>query len=171
MSFRLKGLVVVSAVALAGACGGVSETPADGDTAPIDDVRNRYVAAYNAGDAAGVAALFAEDAVSMPDHRPALEGRAAIERDAQEMFSQYNVSIDVTPGETEVTGDIAHEHGRFSVSLTPRAGGDAMTQTGKYLVILKRGSDGTWLIHHDIDNTSEMPPGPAAAAEVPAGQP
>jgi ketosteroid isomerase-like protein len=63
-------------------------------------------------------------------------------------------------------GDIAHEHGTFSVTVTPKAGGNAMTNTGKYLVILKRGSDGTWLIHHDIDNANEPPspqPAPPAA--------
>jgi uncharacterized protein (TIGR02246 family) len=149
-------------IVIGAGCTSSTPQPTTTDTAPIDDVRNRYVAAYNAGDAAGVAALFAEDAVSMPDHAPALMGRAAIENSMKQTFAQNTVNITVTPGETEITGDIAHEHGTFSVTVTPKAGGNAMTETGKYLVILKRGSDGTWLVHHDIDNTN-APPNPQPA--------
>lgn len=159
--------VFVPAIVLAAACGGSPEVPTSGDTAPIDDVRNRYIAAYNAGDAAGVAALFAEDAISMPDHGEALEGRAAIESHLRDVFMQFSASTAITAGETEVIGDIAHEHGSFTVTLTPKAGGDARTETGKYLVILKKGSDGAWLLHHDIDNSNVPPPAPAAPS--PAG--
>ena len=159
MILRLRVLPLLFSIVIGAACASSTPQPATTDTAPIDDVRNRYVAAYNAGDAAGVAALFAEDAVSMPDHAPALVGRAAIENSIKQTFAQNSVNITVTPGETEITGDIAHEHGTFSITVTPKAGGNAMTETGKYLVILKRGSDGTWLVHHDIDNTN-APPSP-----------
>ena len=159
MVLRLRVLPLLFSIVIGAACTSSTPQPATTDTAPIDDVRNRYVAAYNSGDAAGVAALFAEDAVSMPDHAPALVGRAAIENSLKQTFAQTSVNITVTPGETEITGDIAHEHGTFSITVTPKAGGNAMTETGKYLVILKRGSDGTWLVHHDIDNTN-APPSP-----------
>jgi uncharacterized protein (TIGR02246 family) len=156
-------LLALCAVVAAAACAGNTPQATTTDTAPIDEVRNRYVAAYNAGDAAGVAALFAEDAIDLPDHQPALEGRAAIENNLKEMFAQNTVAISITPDETEIVGDIAHEHGTFSVTITPKAGGGPMTDSGKYLVILKRGSDGAWLLHHGMDNTSVPPPQPAAA--------
>jgi uncharacterized protein (TIGR02246 family) len=162
MVLRLRVLPLLFSIVIGAACTSSTPQPATTDTAPIDDVRNRYVAAYNSGDAAGVAALFAEDAVSMPDHAPALVGRAAIESSLKQTFAQNSVNIAVTPGETEITGDVAHEHGTFSITVTPKAGGNAMTETGKYLVILKRGSDGTWLVHHDIDNTN-APPSPQPA--------
>jgi ketosteroid isomerase-like protein len=47
------------------------------------------------------------------------------------------------------------------VTVTPKAGGNAMTENGKYLVILKRQGDGPWLIHHEIGNSSEPMPAPA----------
>ena len=158
MRFRLHA--ILSAMLFAVACGGSSTTATPGDTAPIDEIRNKYIAAFNAGDAAGVAAVFAEDAVSMPDHHAAVEGKAAIESYMRETFAQFTPNITVTPGETEVMGDIAHEHGTFTTTMTPKAGGNAMTDTGKYLVILKRGSDGRWLVHHDIDNTNAPPTAP-----------
>ena len=154
--------VFVLAIVSAAACSG-SQVSTPGDPAPINDIRNRYIAAYNAGDAAAIAALFTEDAVSMPDHRAALIGRAAIENHLRDVFMQFSTSISITPGDTDVAGDVAHEHGTFSVTLTPKAGGNAMTETGNYLVVLKKGSDGNWLVHHDIDNSNVPHPAPAPA--------
>ena len=164
MRFRL--LAILSAMLCAAACGGSSTSATPGDTAPIDEIRNKYIAAFNAGDAAGVAAVFAEDAVSMPDHHGALEGKAAIETYMRETFAQFTPNITITPGQTEVMGDVAHEHGTFTTTMTPKAGGNAMTDSGKYLVILKRGSDGRWLVHHDIDNTNAPPAVPAEQAKT-----
>jgi uncharacterized protein (TIGR02246 family) len=165
----IGGVVPWVAVVACAACASPQppqETAASTDPTPINDIRSRFQAAYNAGDAAAVAALFADDAVSMPDHEPALEGKAAIEKRMQEVFAQYSPSISITPGETEVHGDVAHEHGTYTIELTPKAGGTAMKDNGKYLVILKREADGTWKIHHDIDNSSNPPPG-APAPEKP----
>ena len=161
---RFSQYAVFAAIVSAAACGGSSTPATPGDTTPVAEVRNKYVAAFNAGDAAGVAALFAEDAVSLPAHHAALEGRAAIESYMRDTFAQYTTNITVTPGETEVVGDIGHEHGAFTITMTPKTGGNAMTDTGKYLVVLKRGSDGRWLLHHDIDNTTAPPPTPASQA-------
>jgi len=161
---RFRCHAILSAMLFTAACGGSTTSTTPGDTAPIDEVRNKYMTAFNAGDSAAVAALFAEDAISMPDHHTAVEGRAAIESYLRETFAQYTPKISITPGETEVMGDVAHEHGTFTTTMTPKSGGNAMTDTGKYLVILKRGSDGQWLVHHDIDNTNAPPPAPAAEA-------
>jgi uncharacterized protein (TIGR02246 family) len=157
---RSRLTFVVLAIVIAAACSG-SQVATPGDPAPVNAIRDKYIAAYNAGDAAAVAALFAEDAVSMPDHRAALVGRAAIESYFRDVFMQFSASVSVTPGETDVTGDVAHEHGTFSVTLTPKAGGSATTETGNYLVVLKKGSDGNWLVHHDIDNSNVPHPAPA----------
>lgn len=164
MPFKLGfSIAAIGAVVLASACGGAApeqaaSTPAD--PAPINDVRASYQAAYNAGDAAAVAALFTDDAISMPDHHSALEGKAAIQQYLEQIFSQYTATISITPADTEITGDVAHEHGSFSITVTPKAGGNTVTDGGKYIVILKRQSDGAWKIHHDIDNSNSPPPTP-----------
>jgi uncharacterized protein (TIGR02246 family) len=152
------------AALLATACGGTTQeepaATAPPDPAPINELRNQYMTAYNAGDAAGVAALFTDDAVSMPDHHTAISGKAAIQQFMQEMFTQYTANLTVTPGDTEISGDIAHEHGTFTGTITPKTGGGApMMQSGNYLVVLKRQPDGSWRIHHDIDNSSAPHPG------------
>ena len=52
--------------------------------------------------------------------------------------------------------------GPMTITVTPKSGGNAITDQGNYLVIAKRGADGSWKLHHDIDN-SDHPPAPAPA--------
>jgi uncharacterized protein (TIGR02246 family) len=157
MVFKLRSSgLLLCAVMFVTACGTTppAETMAPADPAPINDLRARFAAAYSAGDAAGVAELYTDDAVSMPDHHTAIVGKAAIQQYLQGIFAQYTANLTITPGDTEITGDLAHEHGTFSTTVTPKAGGNAMTDNGNYLVVLKRQADGSWKIHHDIDNSS-----------------
>jgi uncharacterized protein (TIGR02246 family) len=147
---------LLGAMVFAGACNRGMDAATD--AAVIDDVRSQYQSAYNAGDAALLASLYSVDAILMPDHHAAVAGQAAIQRYFEELFAQYTGNITITPGDTEITGDIAHEHGTFSVTVTPKVGGDAMMDNGSYLVILKRQPEGTWKLHHAIDNSSNPPP-------------
>jgi uncharacterized protein (TIGR02246 family) len=151
--------VVGTAMLTVGCGGGTPEQAATAppDPAPINELRANYLAAYNAGDAAAVAALFADDAISLPDHHAALQGRAAIQEYLEGIFSQYSTTMTITPVDTEIQGDLAHEHGTYTIQVTPKAGGETVNDDGKYVVILKRGADGAWKIHHDIDNSNRMP--------------
>lgn len=169
MSYRSKvATFLLSAMVFAAACGTAPQSATDlaADTAAVNDVRAQFQSAYNAGDAAILAALYSVDAIMMPDHHAAIEGQPAIQQYFEELFAQYTGNITITPGDTEITGDLAHEHGTFSVTVTPKAGGNAMTDNGNYLVILKRQPEGTWKLHHDIDNSSNPPPPmPGATAQ------
>jgi uncharacterized protein (TIGR02246 family) len=161
MSFKFSiTTLLLCAVVFLNACGGTTTTApqqtvtAAPDPAPINDLRSRFEAAYNAGDAAGVTALYTDDAVSMPDHHAAVQGKAALQQYFQEVFAQYTTKLSLLSPDLEINGDVAHETGIYTMIMTPKAGGNAMTQSGKYLVVLKRQPDGLWRLHHDIDNTS-----------------
>ena len=58
------------------ACGAAAPTE---DKADADQLAATWIKAFNAGDAAAVAALYAEDAHSMPTGGAAITGRSAIE--------------------------------------------------------------------------------------------
>jgi uncharacterized protein (TIGR02246 family) len=154
---------LVGAAALLSACGTGSAEQAAGapaDRTAINELRSKYQAAYNAGNAAAATAVYTDDAVSLPDHHDALQGKVAIQKYLQDTFGQYNATINLAPGDTEISGSLAHEHGTYSIKVTPKAGGETVVDDGKYIVILKRGADGTWKIHHDMDNSNRMPPMP-----------
>jgi uncharacterized protein (TIGR02246 family) len=132
------------------------------DMAAINQVRDAYVAADNAGDAAAVAALYAEDATRMPPDQPAAMGRAAIEAQLQQEYSMMTGELSVATRETKVAGDIAYDIGTNKIKLTPKAGGNAIEATGKHIVTLARQADGSWKITNLIFNTDAPMSAPPA---------
>jgi uncharacterized protein (TIGR02246 family) len=129
------------------------------DPAPINALRDQYSAAYNANDAAAVANLYADDAVSMGNHQATLEGKQAIQAYLQGQFEQNTVAMTISPQETEIAGDWAYDRGTFTITLTPKAKGKAAEDAGRYIVVLKKQADGSWKVYREIDNSSNPMPG------------
>jgi len=107
---------------------------------------------YNAGDAEGVAALYAEDAVFMAPGAPAVVGRSAIQ-DAIASDTAKSKAAGLTNKGDEVTdvgvaGDMAWITGTFSV--TDASG--TVVDKGKYVTVYRRAS-GKWPIIRDIWNS------------------
>ncbi|NIM48162.1 MAG: DUF4440 domain-containing protein [Gemmatimonadales bacterium] len=144
--------LAVLALAMAGcqAAGPLS----DQDLAAIGDLRQAYVDAVLAGDAAAVAALFTEDATEMPPNLPAAEGRAAIQ--ARYEAEGGATEFTITPAETEGRGTLAFERGTYSVTMTIEGAPEPIMDTGKYLVICEKQADGSWLMAATIWN-SDLP--------------
>lgn len=163
--------MLVCVVVLA-ACGGGAPAPAANSAAEtngINDLRAKYAGAMAASDAAALAALFTDNAVTMPDHHAAIEGRAAIQQNFMDQFAQMGMNIQILPVDTEINGETAYERGTWTMTIVPKAAGSQpMKQNGKYIVILKKQPNGSWLIQNDIDNSNDPPPGMAMPA--PAGK-
>ena len=68
----------------------------------------------------------------------------------------------VMPDQTQAVGAVAYENGTYTMTLTPKAGGDPVTNDGRYTVVLRKGTDDAWKIALDMDNTVTPPPPPAA---------
>ncbi len=136
---------------------GTSVTPADAGA--IDAVRSASAAwdkAHNAGQLDALMQLYSESAVSMPYSRPALEGRPAIEADFRSFFEGFNAKHRTTIVSLEVVGDWAIERGKYELSAAPKAGGSAIDESGKHIVI-RRKVDGAWKIQWEIWNTDAAP--------------
>jgi len=159
----LMGFVAAALAAGVPLRGGMIGTaPASVDPA-VAKVADAFAAAMNAGDAAAAAAVFAEDGIEMPPDRPALRGRAAIEKYYREMFAgPVKLSgFSLTHRESEVAGNVAYLSGVSTVTVTP-PGAPPARQTGKYVVVLKR-IGGRWFAADAIHNADgPCPPGPAA---------
>jgi uncharacterized protein (TIGR02246 family) len=125
------------------------------DPAPINAVRDRYMSMYNSGDVSGIGDLYADDAVVMNNNQEAAIGKQAIQQDAEGLVQMFTVNIAITPADTQFAGDLAYEYGTYTMSLTPKAGGEAMQNTGNYLVILKHGADGSWKLTREIGNNNK----------------
>ena len=117
--------------------------PKSAEEAAVRAVAAAFAKAYNADDAQGVAALFADDGEVVLEDGTAVRGKEAVRRHFAESFqrspgSQVDVRIDAI---TFPDPDVAKEEGTATVTL-PAEGG--RKETGRYTVLhVKRG--GRWL--------------------------
>jgi uncharacterized protein (TIGR02246 family) len=135
------------------------------DTAAVADEMKRgsgdWAAAYNAGDADKIAAMYAADAVLMPPHAPAAQGGDAIRQfvaNDSATAKANGVTLAIEPTASGASGDIAWQSGTYKIT---DAGGNAV-DAGKF-VELRQNVDGAWKITRDIWNSDNPPPAPAEA--------
>jgi uncharacterized protein (TIGR02246 family) len=127
------------------------------DQAAIRATDTAFVTAADAGDAAGLAALYLADASLMPPNARAIQGREGIRKFWGAFADAYRINISVTAEEVEGRGDLAFSRGHYTLDLTPKAKGAAPAHDeGKFLEILRRQPDGTWRYAVDM-YSSDLP--------------
>lgn len=123
--------------------GGCAESPAP-EPFP-QDIADAWVERYAAADAAGVAALYTEDAQLLPPDREVVSGRAAIREFVATTNPPGGPAFEIATVETLVFGDYAYRQGRFKV----KSPDGTPLETGKFLELWKK-INGKWLIHRDM---------------------
>ncbi|MFQ6046130.1 MAG: YybH family protein [Gemmatimonadales bacterium] len=124
------------------------------DKEAIGDVRQAFVQAVRSGDGSRIAALFTVDGVEMPPNEPIRVGRDAIAAAQLPTVMAFTL----TGEETDGMGDLAYDRGTFQITLTMEGMTEPISDNGKYLVLLRKQSDGSWLITHSIWNSDNPPP-------------
>ncbi len=104
--------------------------------------------AFNAGDAAGIAALYAEDGTLYPPNAAPVQGRTAIQEFWQG-FIDTGVKAELETLDVQVDGDLSYEVGAFT-DLAPDG---SEVDDGNYIVAWRR-VDGEWWFQHDIWNSN-----------------
>ena len=125
------------------------------DHEAIERNQDEFVERGNAGDVEGVMACCTDDIVLMPPNAPAVVGADAVRPWLAEVFEQFTTELSTTTDDIVVSGDLAYARRSFEWTLEPRAGGERFTETGKVILIYKRGPDGTWKAAVDMWNTNE----------------
>ena len=134
----------------------------DDARADIDRLRATHIAALTANDAAGWTAIFAEDAVQLPPIGAVNTGTAAIGAFNERFMAMFAVSsFNITPMGLEVHGDVAIEHGDYTIVLTPHGAPAGMSDSGKYITTYRRNDAGAWLITRDGWTSTLRPPADA----------
>ena len=103
------------------------------------------------GDAAGVAAHYTDDAALLPPEAARIDGREGIQGYWQALIDAGVRDVALTTQEVDDFGDVANEVGTISATA-PSEDGGRVQLAGKYVVVWKRGGDGTWRLHRDIWN-------------------
>lgn len=92
------------------------------------------------------AAAFTEDAVRMPPNEPLHVGRAAIEAWSATNWGPITTTeLIQTAEEIDGRGDLAYARGSYSATVVVPGVPEPISEVGKFLVILRKQPDGSWL--------------------------
>jgi uncharacterized protein (TIGR02246 family) len=159
----MRRVALLALLAAAVAC--APATPAANapdDVASVSALRDKFMQAFNSGDATAVGNLYTTDAITAESHQPTNTGRDAIVKSTTDLFSQFNVKLTLMADETKTMGDAGYDWGRYTFAMTPKAAGAPAppTDEGRYLVLLRKDTDGQWRVSRDIGSSSLPMPMP-----------
>ena len=107
-------------------------------------------------DLAGLVALFTEDCVRMPQGGPSTIGRPALEAAYRQDFAEvWRIGAIVKLNAQEITISEEYAFARGADTLVQDQDGRQMEETGKWLFVYRRQTDGTWKFHWITFNGNE----------------
>ena len=119
----------------------------------IEENLKVFIEAFNKGDAAGVAAIYAMDAKLLPPNSKLVEGQANIQTFWGGAISAGVKMVSLTTSDVTASGDYAIETGKY-VTTMPAASGGTTTDEGKFVVVWQRQGRG-WKMIRDIWNSDK----------------
>lgn len=159
MKARALVLAVLALGLASFACQPPAQEPAglsEEDVAAIRAVPQSYAEAVLVSDWAAVASHYTEDAVRLPPNALLIEGRAAIQA-AYEGLPRTFTEFSSTPLEIDGRGDLAYARGTATLTFAVEGVPEPVSDTVKYLEILRKQPDGAWLITHICWNSDQPP--------------
>lgn len=156
-------LILVLPMMLACEAGEVGETDIDPGAVPVEErasaadasaieadvaqVRDGWVTAAEAGDAATISALYADDARMIGVTGETSEGREAIQATLAEGLQGLS-DLEVNSTDMVVGRDVVSDMGTFQQTFQAPDGPEQIV-SGSYVVVLRRQDDGSWkIVHH-----------------------
>ena len=123
------------------------------DLAAIQAVNARTLEALNAGDWTRLNEVTDDDYVAIIRGTPT-SGRERLRASNQRFLEQWKDEEAWLPVETIIDGDLAFQRGSFTMTLTPRQGGEARSLAGTYMHIYQRKPDGSWALTRAMAETA-----------------
>lgn len=118
------------------------------DERAIRETHATWITAVNAGDLNRLLSMMADDVVLLsPGQTPT--GRDGFSANFSTAHQQLQIRCISELEEVGVVGEVAYTRARDSLSVTPRAGGEAMRFAGHRLTVYRKQPDGRWLLARD----------------------
>ena len=119
----------------------------EADIQAINRIIELWDEVWAAGDVDAILALVTDDYIGMESNRPAIVGKEAFRESQQSFFDEYSVQDPKSVSEeSRLAGDWAYGRGSWSGTYIPKAGGDPIHVTIKWMGISERQADGSWKI-------------------------
>lgn len=120
----------------------------------IQDLIKTYETALNANDLERILGLYGSDPVFMPQHAPALIGRAAVRAGYEQVFATLKLDIRFEVYEVEEAGDWAWAR-TSSAGRTRILAADVEVAEGNNELFVFRREQGEWRIHRYLFATNQ----------------
>jgi uncharacterized protein (TIGR02246 family) len=127
------------------------------DSDPIAKIRAEWATGMRNKQLEKVAMLYAEDATFLQPDGARLAGRAAIRDLCKTMMATYTSDLTFHSLVSERSGNLAYDSGDYTETLTKLSDGTKTTPHGTYLTVLKRQSNGAWLITQQVWTNATAP--------------
>ena len=125
--------------------------------AAVEEIEAAFIAAYNAEDGEGIAALFAPDGSIAPPELMSLEQPAIAEYYNAQFASGGDFTLEGEREEVIVAGKATVAWGGYAASVLME-GAETVVTTGRYGVVSKLQEDGSWKIYRHMFNYITPPP-------------
>ena len=125
------------------------------DAYAINVAKSEYREGFTTGDVDRILRVFADEFTDMSDSRSSRYGAdapAKLRAYLEELFSAYQVRLNVIIIRIVVLGDTACDYGWHELTLTPKSGGEPVFKRTRYLELWGKDSTGTWRITTFMDN-------------------
>jgi uncharacterized protein (TIGR02246 family) len=132
------------------------------DVKSIRELEYKAREATKAKDLDRYVSFYADDAVLLWPGTPMIIGRATIRKFMRVFFSmpEFSLSFETSRVEVSPAGDFAYTCGTNKVTLVD-PNGRKMKDSGKYLTVYRKQSDGTWKVVADMGNSDLPAPVPS----------
>ena len=122
----------------------------------IEAQNARFSTALPKGDTATIASLYDDAGIVMFSNEPAARGHDAIAKVFAGFVGAVKPSaIKLQTQDVVVGGDYAVETGAYELSAPAAKGTKAMHDVGKYVVVWKKQTDGSYKLFRDIANSDQ----------------
>lgn len=128
----------------------VQAPPASGDADPFAKLRGEWATALHSKQLDQLIMLYAPDAVFLTPDGDRFNGRPAIRQLSQKAMDTFTSDIKLHSIAREQSGNLGYDSGDYSETLVANSDGARTEVKGSYLMVLKRQSDGRWLILEQV---------------------
>lgn len=101
--------------------------------------------------------LWISEGIEMQPAGLLLSGTEQIRAASRPVMDLFDMEMTISPQGVRILGDCAYSHGSYKQAITPKEGGESISNTGLFLTILEKQADGSWKIAIACFNTCQLP--------------
>ena len=154
LRFVVVGLFFLSLAAVPAVAGGDEKLMKE-----VEALGDALTKALLAEDVEGMLTMYAEDAISLPNNSPRMDGKDAFRRQHEQMAAtgMKILSFENQPSDVWEVGGQVVEIGTYDIALSVPGMSETMKEKGKYMTVYIRDSSGTLKVKAETWNTDIDP--------------